>query len=260
MSHKWTANSVARISQCCMEEVRAKIKKDEWIGSYSNITIPFRVFSQHLSNQGELGNGTAATIYIKPDAKHLPENANSRLKAKRIEGQKNPLMELDIMDLADASFPAVKKAAIYQILCMLLESKDFGFETYSGRKCDLLMPPPPVDQLPIGPEHKMLQYLLGSVGIPEASYKDNAHVINAWFQQLGIKNQEDQQHLSMKKVLVWVEDQLTVDHLRGLFKYRAEDGNSFDRLDFIVVMFGWFHLQMAYASLLHKQYLGTPQS
>lgn len=55
-------------------------------------------------------------------------------------------------------------------------------------------------------------------------------------------------------------DQLTVDRLRGLFKFRAEDENSYERLDFVVLMFGWFHLQMAYVSSLHKQYFGTTQS
>ena len=60
--------------------------------------------------------------------------------------------------------------------------------------------------------------------------------------------------------MTWVGDQLTVDHLCGLFKFQAEDENSYERLDFVVLMFGWFHLQMVYASSLHKQYFGTTQS
>ena len=50
---------------------------------------------------------------------------------------------------------------------------------------------------------------------------------------------------------------MTVDRLRGLFKFRSQDINSFDRLDWMVLVFGWLHLQMAFANSLHKQYLGT---
>jgi len=50
---------------------------------------------------------------------------------------------------------------------------------------------------------------------------------------------------------------MTVDCLRGLFKFCSRDVNSFDRLDWMVLVFGWLHLQMAFANSLHKQYLGT---
>lgn len=225
MSHKWTANSVARMSTKCMEELKHKLSLYEWFGSHDNINISFRVFSQRLDNQGELGNGTAATIYIKPDAKPLPADANRRLKEARAAGQMNSLTELDIMDLANESFPKIQDAMAYQVLRMLLESEEFNFDTYSGRKSDLLKPPPPIDQLPTGPEHKTFQYLLGSVGMPEASYEDNSRLVDEWFNQLGIKSVEEKRELSTRKVVAWVGDQLTVDRLRGLYKYRAEDIN-----------------------------------
>jgi hypothetical protein len=52
-------------------------------------------------------------------------------------------------------------------------------------------------------------------------------------------------------------DQLTVERLQGLWKYRHEDFNSFDCMDYMIPVFGWFHLVMAFANSLHKQYLGT---
>ena len=58
-------------------------------------------------------------------------------------------------------------------------------------------------------------------------------------------------------MIAFIGDQLTMDRLRGLFKFRAEDENSFERLDFSVLVFGWLHLQMAFAVSLHKQYGGT---
>ena len=46
-----------------MAEVKNALEDDKflWYISYDNVNIPFRVFSQRLKNQGEFGNGTAAT-------------------------------------------------------------------------------------------------------------------------------------------------------------------------------------------------------
>jgi hypothetical protein len=102
-----------------------------------------------------------------------------------------------------------------------------------------------------------LQYLLGTVNIPEASDADNDRLLKEWFRQIGWGDVSERMKVVMKKVVAWIGDQLTVDRLRGLFKFCAEDENSFERLDFIVLIFGWLHLQMAFANSLHKQYLGT---
>ena len=38
---------------------------------------------------------------------------------------------------------------------------------------------------------------------------------------------------------------------------QCEDHNGHNRLDWLVVVFGWFHLLMAFANSLHRQYLGS---
>ena len=139
----------------------------------------------------------------------------------------------------------------------MLESPEFDYQTYSGKGSITLNAPPPVNQLPSGKEHITLQYLLGTVNIPEASYEDNNRLIEEWFKQIGWNNVSERMKVAMRKVLAWIGDQLTVDRLRGLFKFRAEDENSFERMDYAVLIFGWLHLQMAFANSLHKQYLGT---
>lgn len=83
MSHKWTCNAVERIAKQAMFEARSLISIFLSVLSYNNINTAFRVFSQRIDNQGELGNGTAATVYIKPDAKQLPEDVNQILQEKR---------------------------------------------------------------------------------------------------------------------------------------------------------------------------------
>lgn len=99
--------------------------------------------------------------------------------------------------------------------------------------------------------------MLGTVHIEEASYEGNNQLIMEWFKQLNLHTEDERKRTGLEHVIVWVGDQLTVERLRGLFKYRAQDHTSFDRLDWLVVVFGWFHLMMAFANSMHKQYLGT---
>lgn len=83
MSHKWTGNATERMSKAAMEEVKKLMEDYAWLISYDNVQIPFRVFAQRLDNQGEFGDGTAATVYIKRDGVPLPETANTNLRMQR---------------------------------------------------------------------------------------------------------------------------------------------------------------------------------
>ena len=40
----------------------------------------------------------------------------------------------------------------------------------------------------------------------------------------------------------------------------GEDDNGYDRLDWLVTVFGWFPLQMVFANSLHRQYFGSGTS
>ncbi|CAA7271577.1 unnamed protein product [Cyclocybe aegerita] len=247
MSHKWTADSVKRISEYCMAEVKEMLKHYSWAITYDNINMPLHVFSQRVDNKGQFTSGTAATVYVKPNAQPLEPNANQRLKDRRVEGMANPLTKLDIINLGDDSFPRIRKQMVFEVLKFLISSQEFDLPSYLHKDSEFLKAPPAVDQLPCGPENVALQYLLGTVDIPEASYEDN------------IRLKEDLKRMSTEQIITWIGDQLTIDRLRNIFKFRAEDENSFERMDFGVLVFGWFHLQMAFANSLHKQYLGTPQ-
>ena len=56
---------------------------------------------------------------------------------------------------------------------------------------------------------------------------------------------------------VWLGDQLTTLRLRGLKTSHAIDTDAYESLGWIEPIFGWFHLQMAFTTSLHKQYYGT---
>lgn len=257
MSHKWACDQVESMSKEAREEVIKLMEEFPWIISYDNVNIPFKVFSQRIDNQSQLGHGTAATVYIHRDAEMLSESMNELLKNKRAEGIKNPLTAFDIMKLEMDAHARVEEQMKYVVLRMLLDSPEFNVKTYRGKDSEILNPPAPVDALPTGPDHATLQYLLGTVDIPEASYEDNSRLFTEFLGQIGFDTLVKQIKLATKKIVAWVGDQLTVDRLRRLFVFCADEGNSFDRMDFSIYIFGWLHLLMAGVNSLHKQYLGT---
>ncbi|KAH7890497.1 hypothetical protein F5I97DRAFT_1933786 [Phlebopus sp. FC_14] len=54
----------------------------------------------------------------------------------------------------------------------------------------------------------------------------------------------------MEKIIIWIE----------LYRFQGQDNNSFERMNWLVILFEWFHLVMAFANSLHKQYLGNTAS
>ena len=152
----------------------------------------------------------------------------------------------------------LEKHYIHHILQALLESPDF--QGYENLDTSVLQLPPPVHELPCGPDHAVHQHMLKTVDIEETSYEGNDKVIAEWYCQLGISDKASSKELSMETLLVWIGDQLTVERIWGLQRYRYEDLNSFDHMDYILPQFGWFHLVMVFANSLHKQYLGMSAS
>ncbi|KAH9892908.1 hypothetical protein C8Q73DRAFT_746651 [Cubamyces lactineus] len=109
-----------------------------------------------------------------------------------------------------------------------------------------LAPPAPVNPLPHGTVH-----------IDEASYDGTNNLIKEWMRQLYIDEQDERMRTGTEHVLFWIGDQLTDNHLRGLANYRCEDLNGYNRMDWLVLVFGWFHILMVFANSLHRQYFGS---
>jgi hypothetical protein len=105
MRNKWTGLAVGRMSKRAMDTVVKLVELFPWLLSYDNTTISFCVFSQLLENQGNFGNGTACTVYVKRSAVALSPTANHDLQKKRAEGFENPISLLEIFDLAQAAAP-----------------------------------------------------------------------------------------------------------------------------------------------------------
>ncbi|KAI5823219.1 hypothetical protein K523DRAFT_344625 [Schizophyllum commune Tattone D] len=223
MSHKWTGNAVDKISQRAMDEVVALMQANSaWLISHDNVQLPFRVFSQRLDKNTTFGSGTAATVYFKRSATPLASEVNTELKRARAEGLKKPLDLLWIAERKNEVAPHLRTQAIHEILCVIVEAPEFDFATYSDKN--------------------------NALNIPEASYEDNDRLIEEWLSQLDLSGLEKQEEVGLRRIIFWIGDQLT---------FHAEEFNSFDRLDWLIVVFGWLHLQMAFANSLHKQYVGT---
>ncbi|KAJ6601733.1 hypothetical protein DFH09DRAFT_969288 [Mycena vulgaris] len=257
MSNKWTGLAIARMSNQAMDTVVKLMALFPWLLSYDNTTVSFRVFSQRLDNQGKFGNGTACTVYVKRSAVPLSATANRDLQLKRAIGLENPITLLEIFDLAQAAAPRLVIQTNYHILQILLDAPAFDVQSYSGKDSPLLARPARINGLPFGSEHIVLQYMLGTVGIPEVSYEDNERLIDEWLHQLKMDSPELQRQIGLEQLQAWVGDQLTIDRLRNIFQFRSEDNNSFDRLDWMVTPAGWLHILMCFANSLHKQHLGT---
>lgn len=259
MSSKWTTDAVDTLSSEAMNELREKIEEHPSVNAHDNVHIPFRVFSQKLDHHAQNGHGTAASVYVKPDAEMLPADAHRKLQEQRAAGAENPIDPADIVELADDSWPRIERQMVDYVLRTLLDSPEFDLKSYPQHDSQAFSSPSPVEALPCGPDHVTLQYLLGSMDTKEQSYEDNDKVVAEILRQLGIdKNDLPRlKKLGEELLMFWVGDQLTVDRLRGLWRFRCQDLNGFDRMDWMVIVWGWLHYQMAFGKSLHKQYFGT---
>jgi len=257
MSHRWSSRAIAKISSNEMKTARDLIKRLPFVIAYDNVNIPFRVFSQLIDNQSHFDSGTAATVFLQPNAPPEQPLCNRTLQEYRLAARQQPITLATIIDLETSAASSRQPRDIHRVLRYLFQSPEFDFDTYAGHDDAILMPPPPVHSLPSGREFITQQFMLGTVHMEEASYEGNSNLITEWLTQLGLNSTEEQLKTGLERIIAVVGDQLTVNRLRGLFRSRAQDLNSFDRLDWMLPIFGWFHLLMAFANSLHKQYLGS---
>lgn len=99
--------------------------------------------------------------------------------------------------------------------------------------------------------------MLPTVHINESTYKGNNEIIETVLKYLGFGSVAELRKLGLGRIIVWVGDQLTVSRLHGLQNLHSHNWNSFKQMEWMIPVFGWFHLQMAFANSLHTQYYGS---
>ncbi|KAK7035429.1 hypothetical protein VNI00_011960 [Paramarasmius palmivorus] len=240
-----------------MKEVCLLLPQCSWELTYDNVEIMKKVYSQRIANLKQFNSRTVCTVYVRPSAVPLSATANRNLQEKQSEGIKSPLTSLDVFELAQRAQPLIKDRAVHVILQYLLDSPNFDIKKYRHKGSPLLQPPPRHRGLPTGPEQVTQQYLLGTVKSAEASYEDHIQLIPEWLRQIGMGDNSTKQNIGWNKVLFFMGDQLTVSWLCGLYQQRAEDINSFEHLDWLIALFGWFHFAMTAANSYHNHKVQT---
>ncbi|KAF7291218.1 hypothetical protein MIND_01265300 [Mycena indigotica] len=253
MSHKWTVEALKGLSDTALHLIQQFIHLYPWLITHDNINLAMRVFSQCLNNQGNFISGCAFTIYLLPSHAMLSTSMNREMQIFRAQHA------TQVFDFGDVLYGTpdcdlrMQHLDEHYILQLLLDSPDFA--DYPHLDDVLFNSPQPTHALPTGPENAVKMFLLHTAEIDESTYEGTLKVIDSAFQQLNINSPDEQQRTGLERFIAWIGDQLTVERLRGLWKYRHEDHNSYDRLDYMVPIFGWFHLLMALANSLHKQFL-----
>ncbi|KAI9061340.1 hypothetical protein FKP32DRAFT_1604925 [Trametes sanguinea] len=261
MSQSWTLKAIERLSVSERECLWKDIAVYPWFGSHDNVNFRFRVFEQRSDHHSHFDSGTAGTIFVVKDPDAVAPSAEA-LRTHRLESLGSPdgsvtISPAEILQLEAAAAPRLATRSLDIILQVLLATPGFDLPTYEHKDNPLLHPAPRPGSLRIGSESLVQQYVLDTVHLEEASYDGNSKVLDEWLRQLKLNTPEMQKHLGTDLVIPWIGDQLTASRLRGLVQFRCDDSNSFERLDWLVPNFGWFHLMFAFESSLHSQYYGT---
>ena len=93
--------------------------------------------------------------------------------------------------------------------------------------------------------------------VDESSYDGNQQMIEEWSRQFRLDTDEEKEAVGRNRIIIWSGDQLTASRLRGLKGFCSKNEDPYKRFSWIEPIFRWFHLQMAFAMSLHKQYYGT---
>ncbi|EKM48682.1 uncharacterized protein PHACADRAFT_189093 [Phanerochaete carnosa HHB-10118-sp] len=256
MSHSWLFSGVEKIAERSIKSLRDDVKKFKFRGTHDNINMRFVSYEQRLDNKTHFDSGAAATIYMVKDPSAVPPNTKAYRRQLQT-GSKMPIRDIDIYKLEKEAAPRLRQRAIYDILRILIESRPFQLNTYEHHESDVFKPPPPVMQLPTGPEHATCQYMLGTEHREEASYDGNEDCMRLWMQQLGLDSPEEQRRIGEHETIIWIGDQLTVSRLRGIKRFHSQDLNSAERLECLALSFGWFHFEVNAGHSFHNQYYCT---
>ncbi|KDQ05582.1 hypothetical protein BOTBODRAFT_193321 [Botryobasidium botryosum FD-172 SS1] len=265
MSYSWTCKAIRSLSKEAMESLKKWLEENLPFILHDNVRLVFRVTTQRVNNQTHGDNGTAATVIALPrSATEILASYGELMRpkwdeiAEAFRSGDYPERMLSLKDLLQRNNQDQYRAfSIHNVITVLLDSPQFS--QYRHRDHRLLAPPPPVHAMPTGPEHRTKYWMLGTVPIEEASYDGNEQVINEMLRQIGFNDDKTKARLAIECAIPWGGDQLTESRLRMIKHFRSDDYNGFDRRDFIIPVFGWFHVTMCLANAIFKGHRGPPK-
>jgi hypothetical protein len=258
LTQKWALTAVEKVAKNKMDDLVNRVKTTSFHTTHDNINRMFRVSHQRAGHNSHFDSGTAATVFIPPNETdyQLPDS-NEEFLRKAAEGAKTPISPHEIQELHANAAPRIFAQNVHMVLKMLVDAPDFKFDTYGDRHDKIFDHPPVSNALPTGPTYALDQFLMNTAEIEEGSYEGNQQWMNEWARQLKLDTDEEMEKTGRNRIVIWSGDQLTTSRLRGLKTFRSMDKIPYEQLGWMEPIFGWFHLQMAFATSLHKQYYGT---
>ena len=258
LTQKWALTAVEKVARSKMEDLVKRVKTTNFTTTHDNINRMFRVSHQRVGHNSHFDSGTAATVFIPPKetSYQLPESNEEFLK-QATKGARTPITPHEIQELHADAAPWIFAQNVHTVLKMLVNTPGFQFDTYEYRDSEVFTHPPVSNALPTGPGHILEQFVMHTVKIDEASFEGNQQWIAEWSRQLGFETDEEENKTGRNRIIVWTGDQRTTSRLRRLKTFRSMDSDPYEQLGWIEPIFGWFHLQMAFATSLHRQYYGV---
>jgi hypothetical protein len=260
MSQKWTLVALEKVAKSKMDVLAGQVKMSGFNVVHDNLNRMSRVTHQRTGHNSHFDSGTAATVLIPPDEDEykLPAT-NEKFLEKVAEGAMSSITSDEIQELHINAAPRIFSQNVHAVLKMLVNAPGFEFGTYEHQTSSVFDRPPVSEALPTGPAYALNQFIVKTTQINQSTYDGNEQFMGELFRQLGLDSDEEKEKTGLNWVIIWSGDQLTVSRLRGLKAFRSMDENPYDELGWMEPVFGWFHLQMAFATSLHKQYYGTKE-
>jgi hypothetical protein len=255
LSQKWAYSAVKTLAVQATKAMKQDLKKHVWFVGHDNVNIPFKVQEQRLHNQSHFDSGTASTIYVIRDPTVVQPN-NRALHQRRLAGVVQPITFSDIVKLECNARARLKSLFVWRILSILLESPEFDRKKYVHQGHPSLQRPKPWRQLSTVKSEGLVQYMLPTVHQEEASYEGNDRVLEHHQRATGIDTISEQRRTGLNRVILLVGDQLTSSRVRGVKQLRRHESNSYERLEWLIPTFGFFHLIMNLGVSLHKSHYG----
>lgn len=222
MSHAWTAGAVKSLADSSLKQARDHAGHLPWVVAHDNVNLPLRVFSQRVHNTDHFISACAATLWVYPkEVAFTPETAE-KFRDQRRTGMTKIFSLETAIDPPEERLDRINSQYEHHILQVLLKHSDFT--KYKWAESPDLASPPAVETLKFST--LPTQWILRTADQEEASYEGNERLLIEWLHQLGIETPKDYERMSTSQIIAWLGDQLTVERLRGLFRFRSDDLNS----------------------------------
>ncbi|KEP45848.1 hypothetical protein V565_236600 [Rhizoctonia solani 123E] len=248
LSYEWSRKALEHISAAAMDKAIAVFDSKPCISVYDNIRLAQAVKHERASHKTVTDNGTAMTIVPMRDS----ERATALLRdPDAIDAHWNNITQryrngdihdhqLTAADLYDhPGFNQWGDRMASNVIQFLYEIP--GLEKSLKRKHGLLRPLPPVHQLL---PTKDIFHMLEPVPMEEQTYGGNYAITKELPRQMKVDTDEKLVLWARNRMGPWTGDSLTIQRLRHLQRMKADDSNRLERMQHIIPVFGWMHLDM----------------